>query len=173
MAIVPYSDLFFFCSRMPIPRYKKKVLEPGEWILAYGSESALQVNDQVAVPSEAPRFFNNGARRGENVVEKCEGMIELSAALFGVSVRELLSPRRSSVSVSRVRQIAMYVTHVALQLNMTEIGRGFCRDRTTVMHACHLIEDMRDDPDFDRLVALVERTAIAAFAKPGGACDGR
>ena len=37
----------------------------------------------------------------------------------------------------------MYVAHVVLSLNMTDIGRGFGRDRTTVLHACHLVEDSR------------------------------
>ncbi len=44
----------------------------------------------------------------------------------------------------------MYVAHVTLRLSMADIGRGFGRDRTTVVYACHLIEDLRDDDDFDR-----------------------
>jgi chromosomal replication initiation ATPase DnaA len=46
---------------------------------------------------------------------------------------------------------------------MRDVGRGYGRDRTTVVHACHLIEDMREDADFDRIVSMVERVAIAAF----------
>ncbi len=57
----------------------------------------------------------------------------------------------------------MYVAHVILQMSMSDIGRGFGRDRTTVIHACHLIEDLRDDEDFDRVVAVAERVALAAF----------
>ena len=57
----------------------------------------------------------------------------------------------------------MYVAHVVLQLTMGEVGRGFGRDRTTVLHACHLVEDMRDDPEFDRIVATAERVTKAAF----------
>jgi chromosomal replication initiation ATPase DnaA len=57
----------------------------------------------------------------------------------------------------------MYVTHVVMGLTMAEVGRGFGRDRTTVLHACHLIEDMRDDADFDAIVALAERVAGAAL----------
>ncbi len=48
---------------------------------------------------------------------------------------------------------------------MVDIGRGFGRDRTTVMHACHLVEDLRDDEDFDRVVAVTERVAIAALCR--------
>lgn len=75
------------------------------------------------------------------------------------------APGRCCARVARVRQIAMYVTHVALQISMTEIGRGFGRDRTTVIHACHLVEDMREDPDFDSMVTRVEHIAMAAFGE--------
>ena len=90
-------------------------------------------------------------------------MIDIAAALFNVSGRELRQPGRTSTSVARVRQIAMYVAHVVLGLSMKEVGHGFGRDRTTVLHACHLIEDMRDDPDFDAIVAMCERVARAAL----------
>jgi hypothetical protein len=46
---------------------------------------------------------------------------------------------------------------------MGEVGRGFGRDRKTVQHACHVIEDMRDDPDFDHIVAQTERVAAIAL----------
>jgi chromosomal replication initiation ATPase DnaA len=63
----------------------------------------------------------------------------------------------------------MYVTHVNMGLSMAEVGRGFGRDRTTVMHACHLIEDMRDDAEFDQIVRMTERiTAIAFRQQLGG-----
>lgn len=96
-------------------------------------------------------------------VEICDGLIDITAALFDVPGKELRRPGKTSLDVSRVRQIAMYVAHVVLGLSMGEVGRGFGRDRTTVMHACHLVEDMRDDPEFDRYVATTERVAIAVF----------
>lgn len=99
----------------------------------------------------------------ERKMEICEAMIDIAAALFNVSGRELRRPGRTTLDVSRVRQIAMYVTHVALGLSMNDVGRGFGRDRTTVLHACHLIEDMRDDADFDAVIVLAERVARAAF----------
>jgi hypothetical protein len=101
--------------------------------------------------------------RDELALELCEGMIDVTAALFNVSSKEIRKPGRSSLGVSRVRQVAMYVAHVVLRLNMTDIGRAFGRDRTTVMYACHLIEDLRDDDDFDRIITMTERVALAAF----------
>lgn len=89
--------------------------------------------------------------------------MDIMAALFDVSGGELRRPGRATTGISRVRQIGMYVTHVALGLTMAEVGRGFGRDRTTVQHACHLIEDMRDDQEFDGIVATAERITTAAF----------
>jgi chromosomal replication initiation ATPase DnaA len=95
-------------------------------------------------------------------------MLDIASALFSVSGKELRRPGRTGMGVSRVRQIAMYVAHVGLGLSMSEVGRGFGRDRTTVLHACHLVEDLRDDADFDRMVTITERVARAAF-RMGGA----
>jgi hypothetical protein len=37
-----------------------------------------------------------------------------------------------------------------------------------VQHACQVIEDLRDDAEFDRLVQVVERVASAAFRNRTG-----
>ncbi len=62
-----------------------------------------------------------------------------------------------------VRQISMYVCHVALQISQSDIGEAFGRDRTTVGHACHVVEDRRDDPAFDDFVSTVERLVTTIF----------
>lgn len=111
----------------------------------------------------AGRFRSLSKRRDEAAVEMCECLIDIAAAYFSVSSKELRSAGRTSMVVSRVRQVAMYVAHVALRLTQAEIGRGFGRDRTTVAHACQVVEDMRDDMEFDRLVATLELIAQAAF----------
>ena len=105
----------------------------------------------------------------ERKIEICECMIDIAAAIFAVSSKELRRPGRTALAVARVRQISMYVAHVVMGLSMSEVGRGFGRDRTTVLHACHLIEDMRDDEEFDAIVAMVERVARAALRYRDGA----
>jgi len=119
-------------------------------------------------PADTADDSTFGARRfsavsEERSVEFCECVIDIVAALFGVSSKDLRRQGRSNISICRVRQIGMYVAHVVLRLTMAEVGQGFGRDRTTVQHACHLIEDMRDDAEFDRLVAMTERVTEAAF----------
>src|SRR5690606_35013060 len=103
--------------------------------------------------------------RKERAAAGCDGVIDIIAALFNVSGRELRQPGRSGVSIARVRQVVMYSAHVTLGLTMREVGDCFGRDRTTVLYACHQIEDMRDDEEFDRIVATAERVVRAAFGR--------
>lgn len=103
----------------------------------------------------------------DRILAACDGVIDIVAALFNVSGKELREPGRSTLAVSRVRQIAMYAAHVTLGFTMGHVGQGFGRDRTTVLHACHQIEDLREDAEFDRIVARVEQVVAAAFGGQG------
>ena len=127
------------------------------------AEMPYHVEQQAPRPLATTREPRSSGLRGERDMEICESMIDICAAMFNVSSKELRQTGRTGNDVARVRQIAMYVTHVSLGVSMHEVGRGFFRDRTTVRHACHLVEDMRDDEDFDRAVVMMERVARAAF----------
>ena len=86
--------------------------------------------------------------------------------------RELLRhPTRGRSRVAFARQVAMYLAHVTFGLTLTTVGRAFGRDRTTVAHACALVEDARDDPEFDHTLELLEaiarRLASIDAAHPG------
>jgi hypothetical protein len=70
---------------------------------------------------------------------------------------------RGTRKIAFARQLAMYLTHVGFGLNLTEVGACFERDRTTVRHACALIEDRRDQPAFDLAVCALE-TGLAHLA---------
>lgn len=94
----------------------------------------------------------------------CDSIIDLLSVFFNVSGRQLRSARRTARPVSRVRQIGMYVAHVTLGMAMGAVGAGFARDKSTVVHACHTIEDLRDDEDFDMIVSRVERLVTIAFS---------
>lgn len=131
-------------------------------LMATVSEKRLSEVDRITEPISARRGVSSSRRR-ERTIELCECMMDITAALFNVSSKEMRRSGRTSQEVARVRQIAMYVAHVVLHMSMREVGRGFGRDRTTVVHACHLIEDMREEPDFDQVVVMTERVAAAAF----------
>ena len=99
--------------------------------------------------------------------------------LLGMVVRQLTlevlsltghDPDAGSASrrlMSHVRQIAMYVCHVAYSMPQAEIALVFGRDRSTVRHACHIVEDRRDDPAFDTLVSIIERMACTVHLVAG------
>ena len=94
----------------------------------------------------------------------CRIVRQLVLEMTALASERPLWRRDSRRSTCHVRQISMYVCHVALQLTMTDIASGFGRDRTTVGHACARVEDRRDDRAFDDLVGAVERVVHAVFA---------
>ena len=89
-------------------------------------------------------------------------LIGLVASARGVPPILLLHRSRCAAEVALARQVAMYLMHVVLTRNMTDIGHYFRRDRTTVTHACAQMEDMRDDPAFDAEMTELEQ-AIAVM----------
>jgi chromosomal replication initiation ATPase DnaA len=102
-------------------------------------------------------------RRPERTI--CQAVRLMTAEFLFVSSDRIGVRRERRRVACHVRQIAMYVCHVALQMKMTTIGEGFGRDRSTVAHACAVVEDRRDDRDFDEFVAAVERIALLAFGQ--------
>lgn len=79
------------------------------------------------------------------------------SAIFNVEPATLAWATRGPSTAAFARQIAMYLAHVTLGMTLTEVGRAFGRDRTTVAHACAVVEDARDQCEFDRTMDLAER----------------
>lgn len=99
-------------------------------------------------------------------------VIEASVGqVFGVLAEDFEMVTRGRARIAFARQIAMYLAHVACGQSLTDVGRIFARDRTTVAHACARIEDLRDDRRFDRVLDLLE--AIVRYRlTPQGAASG-
>lgn len=139
---------------------------------AAATSVTVQNQEQAGFSGIASAFYEDPAPSDADqqlrIATICDGVIDIVAALFNVSGRDLRSPGRSPLAVSRVRQIAMYVTHVALRLSMRDVGQGFGRDRTTVLYACHQIEDLREQDEFDDIVARVEQVVTIAFGANSG-----
>ncbi|MEO8421437.1 MAG: helix-turn-helix domain-containing protein [Hyphomicrobium sp.] len=93
--------------------------------------------------------------------------IELAVVqVFGIAYKDMRRSTRGRAKVALARQVAMYLAHVGCGLTLTETGRLFDRDRTTVAHACGVIEDRRDDPIFDRSLDLLEWAVPALTRRP-------
>ncbi len=87
----------------------------------------------------------------------CAPAIRLVAQEKRMPPRMLTHPERCRARTARARQLAMYLSHVVLGRSLSEVGEAFGRHRTTVSHACGLIEDMRDDPAFDAEIERLEK----------------
>lgn len=104
-------------------------------------------------PSYASRY------QQELVAAKCRCLEAVVASTFRLSRADLRGASRGEAQIAFARQVAMYVAHVWFALSLSEVGRRFDRDRTTVAHACRVVEDRRDDPSVDRVVAAIESAA--------------
>ncbi len=80
------------------------------------------------------------------------------AAVFDVDEILLDQPNRGRARIALARQAGMYLAHVACGLSFTAVGRVFGRDRSTVAHACRLIEDARERRQFDKVMTMLERS---------------
>ena len=90
---------------------------------------------------------------------KVRSVHDAVAMVYCVEKGLLRRPTRGRSRVAFARQVAMYLAHVTFGLTLTTVGRAFGRDRTTVSHACALVEDARDNPQFDRTLEILESIA--------------
>lgn len=103
--------------------------------------------------------MRRGQRRRSEIdrlAARCRCLEAVVARAFGLTVVDLRGISRGHAPVAFARQVAMYVAHVWFALSMSEVGRRFERDRTTVAHACRVVEERRDDPHVDRVIAAIE-----------------
>lgn len=66
------------------------------------------------------------------------------------------------------RQVAMYICHVMLGMPQSTVGRLMSRERSSVGHACKVIEDLRDDPAVDAHLSDVECIARGFYGNYDG-----
>ena len=112
-----------------------------------------------------PQEFAVGLR------QVCWSVRQMTEEMLGLSGDRIRFRRDRRRALCHIRQVAMYVCHVALRIPQADVAHAFGRDRTTVRHACARVEDRRDDPVYDDFVAAVERVAIAVFEPAEGDFD--
>jgi len=91
-------------------------------------------------------------------------LVRIVATAFDLTACEMFHHSRSRAPIAATRQLAMYMMHVVIGRSLTEVGRFFGRDRTTVSHACIRIEDLRDDLEFDEKINQIEEIYIQKIA---------
>ena len=100
----------------------------------------------------------------EDADDKCRFIQHTIATAHRVCFDDLMSPSRRKAPIAFARQVAMYLAHVSCGFTLTEVGRCFGRDRTTVAHACRLVEDERDREDVDLALDCLEAALLEQFA---------
>jgi len=91
---------------------------------------------------------------------------------FDLPPTEIAASTRHGRATALPRKVAVYLTHVAFQLPLDRVGLSFRRSRSLVGRACKIVEDLRDDPQFDTKLADLEdciRRAPPAAVLKGGA----
>jgi chromosomal replication initiator protein len=86
-----------------------------------------------------------------------ETIIRTTAAAYGFSVEDVLSPSRRQPLVL-CRQIAMYLCRELTDLSLPKIGDQFQRDHTTVLHSVEKVKRIlrSDRAVFDRVTQLTQ-----------------
>ncbi len=104
------------------------------------------------------------ASRGPiEAVGKCAFVMNVIANAYHIDIEALQSSKRCRAPIAFARQAAMYLAHVSCGLSLTDVGRGFSRDRTTVAHACQRVEDRRDAPETDLALDYLEAAIVEWF----------
>ncbi|MDD7909166.1 MULTISPECIES: helix-turn-helix domain-containing protein [Pseudovibrio] len=100
-----------------------------------------------------------------HAIEAMERLVTARVALaFGLPPDTIQSATRGVARVALARQVSMYLLHVALGFTLAKAGGVFGRDRTTAAHACRVVEDLRDNVNFDRQICELERFIQRAVA---------
>ena len=74
---------------------------------------------------------------------------EFVGGLTGNTSEAMFGKARGVTPVVRARQVSMYLAHICCSYSLARVGLLFGRDKSTVGHAVHAIEDLRDDAEFD------------------------
>ena len=96
---------------------------------------------------------------------RCRLAREIASVVLDVPMAEIQRANRSIAETCRARHLAIYLAHVSFQVPLSAIADSFGRDRTSVAHAVRRIEDARDDPAVEHLVARLERLADACVGE--------
>jgi chromosomal replication initiator protein len=100
-------------------------------VVAYASLRGERVTSET-VQSVLGRLPSPSSRPPREA--SLETIQNAAAAAFGLT-RERLLARDRSPKVALARQIAMYLARELTEVSLPEIGRGFARDHSTVLHA--------------------------------------
>ena len=112
----------------------------------------------IHAPDMARSVTGNATYTGDcsNKTRRARIACEAVAVACAVPVAELMAASRRAPRIAWARQVAMYLAHITFGISLADVGREFGRDRTTVAHACRVVEQRRDDPNLDNALTRLE-----------------
>ena len=77
--------------------------------------------------------------------------------IYAVAAGEMRAPTRGRPRAARARQIAIHLSQRVFAMSQQQLAAEFGRDRSTIGHACQLIERLRRaDDEFDSTLSWME-----------------
>ena len=109
-----------------------------------------------------------GPEHAPTVLALYETVCVVVCARFRISTKKLLVSRsRGRGGPGFARQVAMYLLNVQ-GVSLAEVGHLFGgRAKNSARHACAVVEDARDEPEFDATIEALE-TAVFRRIKTNG-----
>jgi chromosomal replication initiation ATPase DnaA len=92
---------------------------------------------------------------------RVEIAIALAAGACGARVEDVTHGGRN-IRTAFARHVAMYLASVGFGMSLGRVARAFGRDRSTVRHACQLMEERRESPGFDQWMEALEASVARA-----------
>ncbi len=91
------------------------------------------------------------------IAQRANLALFVAAQVYGVPLEEMRKPTRGRPRVARARQIAIHLARNVFGLSKQQLAAEFRRDRSTVLHACHVIDGMREgSAEFDSTLRWME-----------------
>jgi len=91
------------------------------------------------------------------IAQRASLALFVAGQVYGVPVEEMRKPTRGRRHVALARQIAIHLARSVFGLSRNQLAAEFRRDRSTVNHACQLIDLMREhDAQFDSTLRWME-----------------
>lgn len=91
-------------------------------------------------------------------------VLKLVSILERIEPKELTGTSRGKADICLARQVAMYLMHTVFSVPYHRVADFMGRDRTTISHACKLVEDLRDNQEFDKRLEAMENLLVSARA---------
>ena len=80
----------------------------------------------------------------------------IAADAYGVFRPEIFAPKRGDKGIAMARQVAQYLAHCSGQVPLHRLAKLFKRHVTSIMHNIALIEEWRDQGEFEDLMLTLE-----------------